>query len=76
MVGLPIGLFAPLHDNDRFAPVENMVNLPLVLRLLLQLDDSGGGGVAECDAPQGFECIYVCRPFAVPVADREANLIG
>jgi hypothetical protein len=31
-------LSAPLHDNDRLAPIENGVHLPLVLRQCLEFD--------------------------------------
>jgi hypothetical protein len=76
LIRLPMIYLALLHDNYRIAAVENGVDLPLVLRLFLELDGGGGDRVAEGGGPKGFEVVEVCGPAAVPLADGRAELYG
>src|ERR1700679_1687406 len=71
--GVGQGQFSSDND-DRVATVENGVNLPLVLRLFLEFNDRGRGGVAEGDTPEGFEFVDIWGPFAVPMTDGRAEL--
>jgi hypothetical protein len=54
LIRLPMIYLALLHDNYRIAAVENGVDLPLVLRMFLELDGGGGDRVAEGGGPKGF----------------------